>query len=116
LFNRARQLERDAVHEKVIGDGPVGTLPGDLLHESEQGIADYLGKQNRYTTLQSEALYANGKRVGFAGMVLSSLFRFVKFYALRLGFLDGVPELVHIVIGCFNCFAKYSKLRELERR
>jgi hypothetical protein len=40
----------------------------------------------------------------------------VKFYVLRLGFLDGVPGLVHVVIGCFNCFAKYGKLRELERR
>ena len=30
---------------------------------------------------------------------------------LRLGFLDGVPGLVHILIGCQNSFAKYAKMR-----
>jgi hypothetical protein len=40
----------------------------------------------------------------------------VKSYVLRLGFLEGVPGLVQIVVGCFNNFAKYSKLRELECR
>jgi len=39
--------------------------------------------------------------------------RFIKFYFLRLGFLDGVPGLVHISIGCMNSFMKYAKLAEL---
>jgi hypothetical protein len=41
--------------------------------------------------------------------------RFVKFYILRLGFLDGGPGFAHIVIGCNNTFHKYLKLIELER-
>jgi hypothetical protein len=41
--------------------------------------------------------------------------RFVKFYLLRLGFLDGVPGLVHTAIGCMNSFLKYAKLIELRR-
>jgi glycosyltransferase involved in cell wall biosynthesis len=106
----------DAIHEKVITTGPVGRLRGDLLHESEQGIADYLAKQNRYTTLQAERLYAQGKRARCARLVLSPLLRFFKFYVLRRGFLDGLPGLVHIAIGCLNSFLKYAKLAELERR
>jgi hypothetical protein len=35
---------------------------------------------------------------------------------VRLGFLDGVPGLVHISIGCFNSWCKYAKLIELRRR
>jgi hypothetical protein len=34
---------------------------------------------------------------------------------LRLGFLDGLPGLVHISIGCMNSFTKYAKLIELPR-
>ena len=49
-------------------------------------------------------------------MLLSPLLRFVKFYFLRLGFLDGIPGLRHILIGCHNSFAKYAKLRALHRR
>ena len=41
--------------------------------------------------------------------------RFIKFYIVRLGFLDGVPGLVHIAIGCQNSMIKYAKLRELGR-
>ncbi|MFL6623110.1 MAG: glycosyltransferase family 2 protein [Sulfurifustis sp.] len=117
LFDRERaRWSDDAVHERVLTNGPVGRLDGDLMHESETGIAAYLEKQNRYTTLQAESLLARGKRVSLGRLVLSPLFRFIKFYFLRLGFLDGVPGLVHISIGCFNSFIKYAKLRELRRR
>jgi hypothetical protein len=49
-------------------------------------------------------------------MLLSPLLRFFKFYVVRLGFLDGIPGLVHIAIGCFNSFIKYAKLLALHRR
>ncbi len=117
LFHRDHaQWSDDPIHEKVVTTAPVGRLDGDLLHESEDGLADYLAKQNRYTTLQAEQLHARGRRAGMGKMLLSPLFRFLKFYFLRLGFLDGVPGLVHILIGCFNSFMKYAKLRELNRK
>jgi hypothetical protein len=34
---------------------------------------------------------------------------------MRLGFLDGLPGLVHISIGCMNSYVKYAKLIELRR-
>lgn len=116
LFHRDHaRWSDDPVHEKVLTTGPVGTLSGELLHESEDGVEDYLRKQNRYTTLQAEGLYARGRRVGAAKLVLSPLARFIKFYFLRRGFLDGVPGFIHIWIGCANSFFKYAKLIELQR-
>jgi glycosyltransferase involved in cell wall biosynthesis len=117
LFDRRHaNWSDDPIHEKVLTDGPVGRLDGDLLHESEQGLADYLAKQDRYTTLQAELLHAGGKRAGLARLLLSPPLRFIKFYFLRLGFLDGIPGLLHILVGCRNSFAKYAKLRALQRR
>ncbi len=117
LFDRRHaHWSDDTIHEKVVTDGPVGRLAGDLLHESEQGLPDYLAKQNRYTTLQAEALHARGKRASATRMLLSPLARFIKFYFLRLGFLDGIPGLMHILIGCRNSFTKYAKLRALNRQ
>ncbi len=117
LFNRQQaRWSDDRVHEYVVAPCRVGLLSGDLMHESEDGIADYLNKQNRYTTMQAEALFARGKRAGVAKLLLSPLLRFVKFYFLRRGFLDGLPGLVHISIGCFNSFSKYAKLNELHRQ
>lgn len=117
LFNREHaRWSEDPVHEKVVTREPIGRLQGDLLHESEDGIVDYLSKQNRYTTLQAQVLYAKGKRTGSLRLLFSPFFRFIKFYIFRLGFLDGMPGLLHILIGCNNSFLKYAKLIELEKK
>jgi glycosyltransferase involved in cell wall biosynthesis len=117
LFDRRMAgWSEDPVHEKVVARGAVGRLQGDLLHESAETLARYLEKQNRYTSLQAEAAFAAGARASVMKLVFSPLARFVKFYVLRLGFLDGAAGLVHIAIGCQNSFLKHAKLLELERR
>lgn len=117
LFNRQRaNWSNDAVHEKVETQGSgfhFEKLRGDLLHESAESLDTYLAKQNRYTSIQAQALAARGKWPGVGKMTLSPLVRFIKFYVVRKGFLDGWPGLVHIAIGCFNSFIKYAKTREL---
>ena len=103
------------MHEKVLYTVTPGTLEGDLLHDSAEDLGRYLEKQNRYTTLAAQELHRNGRRAGLAELALSPLVRFFKFYLLRLGFLDGMPGLVHISIGCVNSFMKYAKLIELQK-
>jgi glycosyltransferase involved in cell wall biosynthesis len=116
LFDRRHaRWSEDAVHEHVLAEGAVGRLDGDLLHASAESLDDYIAKQNRYTTLQAEALYARGERVSILRLVLSPPLRFFRFYVLRAGFLDGVAGFAHITIGCFNSFCKYAKLRALEQ-
>ncbi len=117
LFDRRRaQWSDDAVHEKVEAAGSVGRLPerAVLMHHSAESLAAYLDKQNRYTSLQADALHRAGERANVWRLLLSPALRFLKFYVVRLGFLDGLPGLVHIAIGCFNSFAKYAKLRALQ--
>lgn len=117
LFHRAHAgWSNDEVHEAVLTTAEVGRLDGDLLHDSAEDVATYMTKQNRYTTLHAEALYKQGVRAGYWRLAASPLARFVKFYVLRAGFLDGGPGFAHIVIGCNNAFHKYLKLIELERR
>ena len=114
LFNRQHcRWTADVVHEKVFCQGPLGLIEGDLDHFSATSLADYLDKQNRYTSLQAAEMFALGKRVSIIKLTLSPALRFIKFYVFRGGCLDGLPGLVHIMIGCFNSFSKYAKLREL---
>lgn len=116
LFDRrAAHWSDDAVHEKVLATGPVGTLQGDLLHHSAESLESYLAKQNRYSTLAANAALASGKRATFWHLLLSPLLRFIRFYFFRLGLLDGVPGLVHILVGCVASFAKYAKMLAFER-
>ena len=118
LFDRRHaRWSDDPVHENVVpaAGTSVGTLAGDLLHESSETLATYLAKQNRYTDLQAARLFAQRQRAGALRIAFAPLVRFIKFYLFRLGFLDGIPGLVHILIGCQNSMLKYAKLRELER-
>jgi len=116
LFDRHRaHWSDDPVHEKVVTDEEVARLTGYLRHDSAESMEKYLEKQNRYTTIQAEMMFAAGQRGGILPMLLSPLVRFVKFYFLRLGFLDGAAGFVHIVIGCMNSFSKYAKLIALQR-
>ena len=111
LFDRRRsEWSDDAVHEKVIVDGPVRTLAGDLLHDSAESLESYLDKQNRYTTLAARMALDRGERPSTFRMLASPLVRFVKFYFIRRGFLDGLPGLVHTTLGCSNSFNKYAKM------
>jgi len=117
LFDRRRaRWTEDPVHEHVVAHGAVAQLSGDLLHASAESIDDYMAKQNRYTTLQAEAMHARGERASVTRLVISPLVRFFRFYVVKLGFLDGVAGFVHIAIGCQNSFMKYAKLRALESR
>lgn len=117
LFDRRRaRWSDDAVHEKVLAAGGIGTLQGDLLHESAESLDAYLAKQNRYSTLAADAALARGERATAMHLLLSPSLRFIKFYFLRLGLLDGLPGLVHILVGCTASFAKYAKMIQFQRR
>lgn len=117
LFHRQfASWSNDPVHEAVITTVPVGKLKGDLLHESAEEISTYLLKQNRYSSIHAESLYEQGVRAGYWKLFLSPATRFIKFYFLRRGFLDGGPGFAHVAIGCFAAFAKYAKLIELTKK
>lgn len=116
LFDRRQaRWSEDSVHEKVVTKSPVGTLSGDLLHDTAESIESYLTKQNRYTSLAARQAFSAGKRAGVGQLFFSPLLRFVKFYFVRRGFLDGVPGLAHVLIGCFNSFSKYLKIIEIQK-
>lgn len=117
LFDRRHaRWSNDEVHEKVLVTGKIGLLSGDLLHDSAETIESYLSKQNRYTSLAAQEAFAKGKTISAFQLVLSPLIRFLKFYIARQGFRDGLPGLVHILIGCFNSFSKYAKILELQNK
>ncbi|MDP1733914.1 MAG: glycosyltransferase family 2 protein [Sulfuritalea sp.] len=116
LFDRRHaRWSDDPVHEKVITTGVIGTLQGDLLHESAESLEVYLAKQNRYSTLAAQEALASGKRATVMHLLFSPALRFIKFYFLRLGLLDGLPGLVHILIGCGASFGKYAKMLAFQR-
>ncbi|HWA37515.1 MAG TPA: glycosyltransferase family 2 protein [Burkholderiales bacterium] len=116
LFNRlSARWSEDLVNEKLLYFVTPGRLDGDLLHDPADDISAYLERQNRHTTLAARQAFELGRTPHLLNLVFSPLVRFLKFYVLRLGFLDGMPGLIYTSIGCMNSYIKYAKLMELRR-
>ena len=107
-----RNTGDNEVHEHVILDGKVGYLKNDMLHEDFRDLYHWLARHNRYSNWEARVYYNLLTGKGDNGTIGASLFgdavqrkrflkkiwvrlpfkpllRFILFYILRGGFLDG---------------------------
>ena len=106
----------DAVHESLRVDGPVGTLEGDLLHDSFADFESVLDKVNRYSTAGAQALHARGKRSSPAQALARGFWAFVRTYLLQRGFLDGQRGLALAISNAEGTYYRYLKLWLMQQR
>jgi len=99
-------------HDKVILDGPVARLKGDLLHYSFRDISHYISKINVYSDVFLQRQRDAGQNWSLASNVARPLWRFFRAYFLRLGFLDGFPGFWIAVSTAYFAFVRYSRLFE----
>lgn len=117
LFHRNyAQWSDDPIHESVLTTARVGRLRGKLLHVPQLTLGEWIQKQNGYTTLQATYLRSTGVNARWWNLVLSPAWRFLKYYVVQRGFLDGVPGLVHAALSAAFVCAKYAKLWLLNRQ
>jgi glycosyltransferase involved in cell wall biosynthesis len=125
------------VHERVLVDGQVGSLPTPLVHDDFKGLAAYLERHNRYSTWEAKLRdqYFRTGRWGLEGVAARPLGntqerrRFLKMiairvpfealawfayhYIVRLGFLEGRRGLIAAQIRAGYIQQIRTKLFEL---
>ncbi|GAB4374974.1 MAG: glycosyltransferase family 2 protein [Elainellaceae cyanobacterium] len=107
-----RNTGDNEVHEHVLLSGPVGYLKNDMLHIDFRDMFHWLERHNRYSNWEARVYYnllTGMEDTGTIGanlfgdavqrkrflkkiwvrLPLKPLLRFVLFYFIRLGFLDG---------------------------
>jgi glycosyltransferase involved in cell wall biosynthesis len=115
LFDRRRgHWGGNNPHDRVVLDGPLGELKGDLLHHPYRSFAEHLTTIDKYTTIMAEGLHARGKRAHAGHLVFGPLARFFRFYFLRLGFLEGWRGLLQACLAAHYGRMKYAKLLILQ--
>ncbi len=102
-------------HEKAIVTGKTKKLNSELEHYSYKNIADQIARINNYSSTLANNLYASGERGNVMQIILNPISRFIKFYILKKGFLEGFPGFTMAVVDAFYVFLKYMKLWEIER-
>ena len=109
------QWKGEILHEKLVGDGTVGVLSGELLHRPYKSLGDHLNKMNRYSELWAHRESERGRKSGVLNCIVRPWGKFVKMYILKAGFLDAGPGLIASMMGAVYSFLKYARLYELTR-
>lgn len=108
------QYEENEVHERLTVNGKTKKLSSQILHYSMKDLSAYLSKLIFYTELSAKELATNKKqKISKAKAFTHGLYRFVRHYFLKLGFLDGWPGLVIAVCSSYGAFMKYARAIEL---
>jgi glycosyltransferase involved in cell wall biosynthesis len=117
LFRRgSARFSDDIVHERVVCDGPVGRLAGDLLHNSMPHFESVIDKLDRYSTAGALALSAKGVKGSLGKALGHGWWAFMRTYVLKLGFLDGRLGLALAISNAEGTYYRYMKLWLLQRK
>ena len=111
LFRReSGRFTNDLVHERLVVDGRIGRLQGELLHESMPTLESAIDKLNRYSTGRAADKVRAGKIGGLWAALTHGLWAFIRCYGLRRGFLDGRLGFVLAVYVAEQTYYRYLKM------
>ncbi|MEM9281925.1 MAG: glycosyltransferase family 2 protein [Verrucomicrobiota bacterium] len=116
LFRRgAATFEGGKVHERLVLDGSVERLQGDIEHYSFKDSQDHSDRGGQYAKLWAETAWESGKRATTWDPHAHAAFRWIRSYLLRGGFLDGWRGWKIAKISAREVFRKYQLLRDSEK-
>jgi glycosyltransferase involved in cell wall biosynthesis len=115
LFNKSkcRYNEERTVHEKLIVNGPIGTLKHRIIHFSYSSYEDYKSKMYKYGILKANEKFAKGKKPYFLLFFLHPLYTFLYQYIIRFGFLDGKKGIIICFLNAYSVYIRYKELRRI---
>lgn len=114
LFRKGKGRFVQPVHEKVVVEGEVGELEGELLHYSTASLDVYFKKLEQYTALEAQWLEELQTQPSLYKRWLKPGLRFLYNYFFRLGVLDGRAGFVYHVLAAYYDFVKYDRLKKLK--
>jgi glycosyltransferase involved in cell wall biosynthesis len=99
-------------HDKIELAGACAELRAEMHHFSNPTIASHIGKINVFSDYFLKRQLERGVGWSAAAAAFRAVWRFVRAYVFRLGFLDGFPGLFIAVSTAYATFVRYSRLYE----
>jgi hypothetical protein len=117
LFQKGKgRISDHRVHERVLIEGPVERLKGELRHYTSESIAHRVRKNDEYAEVAAEDWHRQGRRASLAQLLFVLPSSLLRDLILKGGILEGKTGVVLATLGAFYSFSKHAKLWELERR
>jgi (heptosyl)LPS beta-1,4-glucosyltransferase len=113
LFRKGKGRFPDiTLHEYLQIDGEIGSLKNPVLHYTKGSITGHIASINTYTDIEKEQnIKSNYSPTGYT-VFIRPLYRFIKCYFFKAGFLDGIMGLIFHVITSFGMFLGEIKILE----
>ena len=99
---------------EIKNEAKIKHLRGDLLHYSYNSISEHVQQTNSFTTIAARAAFDSGIRSNNFKIVTRPIFKFLKDYFLRKGFLEGRYGFIICFINALSVLLKYAKLKDLQ--
>ena len=90
-------------------------LKGDLLHYSYDSISGHITQTNKFTNIAAQAAFDKGQRSSLFKIVTRPVFKFLRDYFWKRGFLDGRYGFIICFINALAAMLKYDKLFEIQQ-
>lgn len=102
-------------HDKFEMDAntKITLLEGKILHWSYTSVVQHEGKVDYFSSIAAKAYHARGKKSSLFKILFSPLFRFLRDYIFKLGFLDGKYGFIIAKLTAKEVYFKYKKLSKL---
>ena len=100
-------------HEHLELNGNAKYLKNDMWHFTHRDLSDQLLTIDKYTDMIAVEMEKSSVRFVTLKLIFRPLFRLIRGYFFKRGFLDGVPGIVVAITTSFYVFMKYAKLWEI---
>lgn len=119
LYNRQKgQWTNALVHESFLPNATatIQHISGDLLHYSYTSIVQHRQQVEKYSTLGAAEADKQGKKATFVKSYINPIWRFMRDFLFRLGFLDGTAGWTIAKLTAYEVYLKYRKLKALNKK
>jgi glycosyltransferase involved in cell wall biosynthesis len=103
-------------HDKLRVQGAIGKLHADLHHYSRESINAHLQKIIPFSDEFVRQHLTAGQETGIFNLAIRPLWRFLRAYFFRFGFLDGWQGYYIAWHNAFATAVRYAKIREAQER
>jgi len=88
-------------------------IQADILHYTFHTIDQHWQQIEKFSTISAQSKYERGKKSSLLKIALNPLWRFIRNYIIKLGFLDGRTGFIIASNSAHAVYLKYVKLHKL---
>ena len=109
------RTEGQEPHDRVSVNGAVKRLKNPVWHYTYDDITDHVNTLNRFSSIGAQQKFVHESPFRWTDLFFRPMFRFIKGFILRRGFLDGSHGFVIALMSAYGAYLKYAKLWELQK-